>query len=170
MFDIQVPNMQCKVLYYNGLKFLLPIITSRTCTLHCFFFYNFIIFVLPSKQKCRQCRQCRTKQTSHWHIDYTLCDKCYQYKHTTNRCPLCNEEQGNQKVIQCDSCSRWVLGVLTLPPCCNNSWPYLFYFSFWKDFKTIDRTGEYVFLVVYWTLLYTQQSVPFLIRQWRIRN
>lgn len=59
-------------------------------------------------EKCRQCRQCKTKQTSQWHIDYSLCDKCYQYKHKTNQCPLCNEEPGNQKVIQCDSCSRWI--------------------------------------------------------------
>ena len=67
-----------------------------------------ISFCFPSKQKCRQCRQCGTKKTSRWHIDYTLCDKCYQNKHKANRCPMCNEEQGSQKVIQCDSCSRYV--------------------------------------------------------------
>ena len=66
-----------------------------------------ISFCFPSKQKCRQCRQCGTKKTSRWHIDYTLCDKCYQNKHKANRCPMCNEEQGSQKVIQCDSCSRY---------------------------------------------------------------
>lgn len=59
-------------------------------------------------EKCRQCRQCGTKKTLRWHIDYTLCDKCYQNKHKTNRCPICSEEQGKQKVIQCDSCSRWI--------------------------------------------------------------
>lgn len=73
---------------------------------------DFVIFFFPSNQKCRQCRQCKTKQTSQWHIDYSLCDKCYQYKHKTNQCPLCNEEPGNQKVIQCDSCSRWVQAVI----------------------------------------------------------
>jgi len=59
-------------------------------------------------KKCRQCRKCGTKETSRWHIDYTLCDKCYQNKHKTNRCPLCNTEQGNHRVVQCDSCSRWI--------------------------------------------------------------
>lgn len=82
------------------------------CLTH--FVYN---ICLLSKQKCRQCRQCGTKTTSRWHIDYTLCDKCYQNKHKTNRCPLCNEEQGNQKVIQCDSCSRYART--------SSSWPQL---------------------------------------------
>ncbi|XP_073236304.1 uncharacterized protein [Porites lutea] len=59
-------------------------------------------------ERCRQCRICRTKKTSRWHIDYTLCDKCYQNKHKTNHCPICNTEQGNHRVVQCDSCSRWI--------------------------------------------------------------
>ncbi|KAK2562127.1 Histone-lysine N-methyltransferase 2C [Acropora cervicornis] len=57
-------------------------------------------------QKCRQCRQCGTQKTSQWHIDYTLCDICYQNKNKGNQCPLCNNEQGDQRVVQCDSCSR----------------------------------------------------------------
>lgn len=59
-------------------------------------------------QRCRHCRQCGTQKTSRWHIDYTLCDVCYQNKNKTNRCPICNTEQGSQRVVQCDSCSRWI--------------------------------------------------------------
>lgn len=59
-------------------------------------------------QKCRQCRQCGTQKTSQWHIDYTLCDICYQNKNKGNQCPLCNNQQSDQRVVQCDSCSKWI--------------------------------------------------------------
>ncbi|XP_055997566.1 histone-lysine N-methyltransferase 2C-like isoform X11 [Ostrea edulis] len=69
--------------------------------------------------KCKNCRVCgdcgsRTPgsgPSSRWHLNYSVCDSCYQQRNKGLSCPLCGKayRQFTQKaMIQCNTCKKHV--------------------------------------------------------------
>ena len=67
-----------------------------------------------SPQRCRCCADCGAKSpgnglTSRWHLNYSICDSCYQQRNKGNFCPVCGKSYRkftDVAMVQCDSCQR----------------------------------------------------------------
>ncbi|XP_077869300.1 histone-lysine N-methyltransferase 2C-like, partial [Saccoglossus kowalevskii] len=70
--------------------------------------------------KCKNCRICtdcgsRTPgsgPSSRWHLNYSVCDSCYQQRNKGLCCPICGkayrQHTAHNAMIQCESCKKWV--------------------------------------------------------------
>ncbi|XP_048237798.1 histone-lysine N-methyltransferase 2C-like isoform X4 [Haliotis rufescens] len=69
--------------------------------------------------KCKNCRICtdcgaRTPgngPSSRWHLNYSVCDSCYQQRNKGLCCPLCGKAYrhfDNKQMVQCNSCKKYV--------------------------------------------------------------
>ncbi|CAG0901310.1 unnamed protein product, partial [Cyprideis torosa] len=77
--------------------------------------------ISASKQgwKCRNCRictDCGARQpgngySSRWHVNYSVCDSCYQQRNKGLCCPVCNKayrQHLQREMYHCTSCRRFV--------------------------------------------------------------
>ncbi|XP_078661528.1 histone-lysine N-methyltransferase 2C-like [Branchiostoma floridae x Branchiostoma belcheri] len=69
--------------------------------------------------KCKNCRVCgdcgsRTPgsgPSSRWHLNYSVCDSCYQQRNKGLYCPVCGKAYRHftqKEMLQCDGCRKWI--------------------------------------------------------------
>lgn len=78
------------------------------------------VIVLPKNGwKCSDCRCCtdcgsRTPgngPSSRWHLNFSVCDSCYQQRNKGNYCPICKKAYrvlANSEMVLCNSCRKMV--------------------------------------------------------------
>ncbi|XP_039268719.2 histone-lysine N-methyltransferase 2C-like isoform X2 [Styela clava] len=69
-------------------------------------------------KNCRRCTDCGSRTpgngpSSRWHINYQVCDKCYQLRNKGSSCPVCgrayrNIPGGRMEMTHCTGCKKWV--------------------------------------------------------------
>ena len=76
-----------------------------------------ILYVCVCLQNCRICSDCGARTpgngpSSRWHLNYSVCDSCYQQRNKGLCCPLCGKAyrhfQNKNMMVPCSSCKKWV--------------------------------------------------------------
>ncbi|XP_064643993.1 histone-lysine N-methyltransferase 2C-like isoform X4 [Lineus longissimus] len=71
--------------------------------------------------KCKNCRVCGDcssktagiKHTARWHLNYTVCESCYQHRNKGQSCPVCQKAYSAKNIthlsmVNCQLCKRYV--------------------------------------------------------------
>ena len=76
------------------------------------------VYVCAGVQNCRICSDCGARTpgngpSSRWHLNYSVCDSCYQQRNKGLCCPLCGKAyrhfQNKNMMVPCSSCKKWVM-------------------------------------------------------------
>ena len=79
-----------------------------------------VVVVPKNGWKCSECRMCgdcgsRTPgngPSSRWHLNFSVCDSCYQQRNKGNFCPICRKAYrqllANSDMVTCTSCRKLV--------------------------------------------------------------
>lgn len=67
-------------------------------------------------QNCRVCGDCGSRTpgsgpSSRWHLNYSVCDSCYQQRNKGLCCPLCSKAYRHftqKQMAQCNTCKKQV--------------------------------------------------------------
>jgi hypothetical protein len=73
-------------------------------------------------QGCRMCGDCGSRvpglgSSSRWHLNFTVCDSCYQLRNKGLSCPICGRayrHASQRDMVQCNSCRRWVIKLVNM--------------------------------------------------------
>ncbi|XP_035658286.1 histone-lysine N-methyltransferase 2C-like [Branchiostoma floridae] len=65
---------------------------------------------------CRVCGDCGSRTpgsgpSSRWHLNYSVCDSCYQQRNKGLYCPVCGKAYRHftqKEMLQCDGCRKWI--------------------------------------------------------------
>lgn len=70
--------------------------------------------ILYCFQNCRVCGDCGSRTpgsgpSSRWHLNYSVCDSCYQQRNKGLSCPLCGKAYRHftqKTMLQCKICQK----------------------------------------------------------------